>query len=145
MSLLSELKYKPHRSSRHGSAVTNLTSILVGMRVWSFVLLSGLSIWRCHELWCRSRMWLRSCIAMAMVWASSCNSDLTSSLGTSICCTWSPEKQKQNKTKQKTNKQKNPTKQKNNKSQKAKKKKKPTSHRLGKGIYNLVEGLVQNI
>ena len=29
-------------------------------------LLSGLSIWRCYKLWCRSRMWLRSGVAVAL-------------------------------------------------------------------------------
>ena len=37
-------------------------------RLWvqSMALLSGLSIWRCCELWCRSQMWLGSGIAMAV-------------------------------------------------------------------------------
>jgi len=26
----------------------------------SLALLNGLRIWHCHELWCRSQMWLRS-------------------------------------------------------------------------------------
>jgi len=45
---------------------TNLTSIhedegsILG-------LLSGLRIQRCHELWCRTQMWLRSFIAVAAV------------------------------------------------------------------------------
>ena len=41
--------------------------ILLGtmrLRVWSLVLLSGLRLWRCHELWCRSQkqlwLWCRS-------------------------------------------------------------------------------------
>ena len=33
------------------------------------------------ELWCRSQTWLRSGVAMAMTLASSCSSDLTSTLG----------------------------------------------------------------
>ena len=37
-------------------------------RVQSLALLSGLSIRHCWELWCRSQMRLRSCIAMAVVW-----------------------------------------------------------------------------
>ena len=30
-------------------------------------LLSGLRIQRCHELWCRLQMWLRSRVAVALV------------------------------------------------------------------------------
>ena len=56
---------------------------LVSMRmlVRSLALLSGLSIWRCHELWCSSQTWLRSSVAMAVVQASSCSSNSTHSLG----------------------------------------------------------------
>ena len=57
-------------------------------------LLSVLRIWRCRELWCRSQMWLRSCIAVAVAVAGSCSLDLTPSLGTSICCRWNPKKQR---------------------------------------------------
>ena len=34
------------------------------MRTWvqSLAPLSGLRIWHCCELWCRSQMWLRSCV-----------------------------------------------------------------------------------
>ena len=55
------------------------------------------------ELWCRLQTWLRSCIAVAVVQASSCNSDQTSSLGTSIYRRCSPKK-----TKDKQQQQKNP-------------------------------------
>ena len=34
--------------------------------VWSLASLSGLRIWHCHELWCRSQMWQGSGIAMAV-------------------------------------------------------------------------------
>ena len=40
----------------------------------------------CHELWCRSQTMLGSSIAVAVVQAISCISNLTLSLGTSICC-----------------------------------------------------------
>ena len=56
--------------------------------------LSGLRILRCCELWCRSQMWLRSSVAVAVAQASSCSSDLTPSLGTSIWCRFGPKKQK---------------------------------------------------
>ena len=32
-------------------------------------LLSGLRIWRCHELRCRSQMWLGVCVAVTVTWA----------------------------------------------------------------------------
>ena len=70
------------------------------MRVGSLALLSGLEIWHYPELWSRSNTWLRSCIAVAVVQAGNCSSDLTPSLGTSTCFGYSPkQKQKQNKTK----------------------------------------------
>ena len=58
-------KGSPHR----GSVVRKP---LLSMRTWvqSLASLSGLSIHRCHELWCRSRMQLGSYIAMAMMQAT---------------------------------------------------------------------------
>jgi len=44
-------------------------------------------------------MWLRSIVAMAVVQASSCSSDLTPSLGTSICHRCSHKKEKKEKKK----------------------------------------------
>ena len=35
------------------------------LQVRSLALLSGLRIWHCHELWCRSKTWLRSGIAVS--------------------------------------------------------------------------------
>ena len=32
------------------------------MQVLSLALLSGLRVWCCHELWCRSQIWLGSCV-----------------------------------------------------------------------------------
>ena len=29
--------------------------------------LAQLGIWHCHELWCRSQMWLRSHVSVALV------------------------------------------------------------------------------
>ena len=70
------------------------------MRTWvrSLPLLSGLRIWHCCELWCRSKKQLGSGVAVVVVQASSCSSGQTPSLGTSICCRCGPKKQK-NKTK----------------------------------------------
>ena len=62
------------------------------LRVQSLASLSGLRIWCCHELWCRSQMRLRSGVAVAVLQAGSCGSDLTSSLGTSICLRCSSKK-----------------------------------------------------
>ena len=70
------------------------------MQVRSLASLSGLRIWRCHELWCRLRVWLRSDVAVAQ--AGSYSSDGTPSLGTSICLGYGPKKgKKRNKIKNK--------------------------------------------
>ena len=48
----------------------------------------GLAQWikeRCCKLWCRLQTWLRFFIAVAVVWAGSCSSNLTLSLATSTC------------------------------------------------------------
>ena len=42
-------------------------------------LLSGLRIWHCHELWCRSQVPLRSHVALAVVQVGSCSFDSTPS------------------------------------------------------------------
>ena len=64
------------------------------MQVQSLALLSGLSIWHYHELWCMSQTWLGSGIAMAMAVAEASNhsSDSTPGLGTSICHRCGPKK-----------------------------------------------------
>ena len=80
-------------SFRHGSAEMNpLVSLRI--RVRSLTLLSGFGIQCGHELSCRSQTWLRSCVAVAVVQASSCNSDSTPSLETSICHGYGPKKKK---------------------------------------------------
>ena len=53
--------------------------------------------WYCCELWCRSQTWLRSRVAVAVAWVSSCSSNSAPSLGTSICHRYGPKKQKPNK------------------------------------------------
>ena len=45
----------------------------------------GLARWVKDELWCRSQMRLGPGVAVAVVEAGSCSSDLTPGLGTSIC------------------------------------------------------------
>ena len=67
------------------------------MQVQTLASLSGLRIWHCCDLRYRLQTWLRSGTAML---ASSCSSDSTPSLGTSICRGFSPKKDK---TKTKTN------------------------------------------
>ena len=71
---------------------------LVSMRtqVWSLASLSGLSIWHCSELWCRSPTRLESGIAVAVVQASSYSSASTPSLGTPMCQGCGPKKTKNN-------------------------------------------------
>ena len=56
--------------------LTNPTSIHEG-QVQSLALLSGLRIWHCSELWCRSQTQLGSHIAVAVVWDGSCSSKWT--------------------------------------------------------------------
>ena len=81
---------------------------IMRLRVPSLASLSGLRIWHCRELWCRSQMQLRTHIAVAVAQASSCCSDWTPSLGTSICHGCGPKEQThththtQNKTKKTT-------------------------------------------
>ena len=70
------------------------------LQVPSLASLSGLRIRCCRELWCRSQAWLRSCIAVAVAWAGSNNSDWTPSLGTSICRGYSLKKTKDKKKKE---------------------------------------------
>ena len=64
------------------------------LQVRSLASFSGLRIKHCHELWCRSQMQLGSGVAVAVVWPSSCSSDLTPSLVTSICRGCGPKKKK---------------------------------------------------
>ena len=67
------------------------------MQVRSLAWLSGLRIWRCHEMWCGLHTWLGSGVAVAEVWAGSCSSDSTLSLGTSICHRFSLKKKRKKK------------------------------------------------
>ena len=64
----------------------------IRLRVRSLASLSGLRIQCYRELWCRSQMQLGSGIAVAVVWAGSCSSKWTPSLGTSICRGSGPRK-----------------------------------------------------
>ena len=73
---------------------------LVAMRrrVPSLASISGVGLWRCCELWCGSRTYLEShvavTVAVAVVVAGSCSSDSTPSLGTSVCRGCGPKKKK---------------------------------------------------
>ena len=69
------------------------------MRLWLLPLdsFSGLRIWSCCELWCKSQMQLRADVAVAIAQASSCSTYWTPSPGTSICCRCGPKKQKKKK------------------------------------------------
>ena len=66
-------------------------------QVQSLASLSGLRIWCCRKQWCRFHTQLRSDMAVAVVQASSCSSNLIPSLGTSICHRGSPKKEKEKK------------------------------------------------
>ena len=55
------------------------------LRVRSLASLSELSIWHYYEVWCRSKTWLGSYVAVAVVLVGSYSSNLTPSLGSSIC------------------------------------------------------------
>ena len=48
---------------------------------------AGLIPGSCHELWCRLQTKLGSGMVVAVVWAGSCSSNLTPSLGTSTGAT----------------------------------------------------------
>ena len=61
------------------------------LQVQSLALLSGLQIRHCRELQCRLQMRLGSRIAVAVVQAGICSSNLTPSLGNSICRRCSPK------------------------------------------------------
>ena len=67
--------------------------VTVRLRVWSLASLSGLRIQCCSELWFRLQKWLGSDTAVA--WASSFSSNLTPSLGTSMCHGCGPKKKKE--------------------------------------------------
>ena len=71
----------------------------IRLQVRSLALLSGLGIWHCHELSCRSQMQLRSGVAVALVQVGSNSSNQTPSLGTSICHECSPKKDRKKKKK----------------------------------------------
>ena len=58
---------------------------------FSLALFSVSGIWYCCELWCGLQMQLRSCVAV--VQTSSCSSDSTPSLETSICREFGSKKQ----------------------------------------------------
>ena len=72
------------------------------MWVYSLASLSGLRMWCCCELWCRSQIRLGFYVAVAVVRAGSYSSDLTPSLGLLLgfhMLESSPKKQKNKKLK----------------------------------------------
>ena len=84
-------KKERKRSSCCCSAVMNPASIHGDV---SWIPGQWLGIQRCHELRCKSQMWLGSRVAVAVAWASNGSSDWTPSLGTSICRSCNPKKSK---------------------------------------------------
>ena len=67
------------------------------MRVQSLALLRRLRIWYCCKLWCRSQVWLRSGIAVTVVQACGYSSNLTPSLGISICASMAIKRKRKKK------------------------------------------------
>ena len=69
------------------------------LQVRSLGSLGGFRIWHCHKLLYRLQTWLgpHMAAAVAVALPSSCSSDLTPSPGTSVCCRYGPEKQKNKK------------------------------------------------
>lgn len=63
-------------------------------------LAQGLRAQHCRELWRRSQRGTGSRAAVAVVWAGSCSSDATPSLGMPRCCRCGPPKTKNNPPKQ---------------------------------------------
>ena len=63
------------------------TGLIPGLDQW-------IRIWHCCELWCRLQTQFGSHVAVAVVQADSYSSDLTPSLGTSVCCECGPKKTK---------------------------------------------------
>ena len=61
-------------------------------QVQSLASLSRLRILSCHDQWCRSQTLLGSGVAVPVASVGSYSSDLTPSLGTSICCRYGPKK-----------------------------------------------------
>ena len=86
-------KIKQNGSSHCSSVVTNSTSIHED-HVQFMASLSGFRIQHCHELWCRSQTWLRSCVGVVVVQAGSCSSDSAPILGTSTCHKCNPKKER---------------------------------------------------
>ena len=72
----------------------------MSMQVQFLASLSELRICRCYELWCRLQTSLRSGVSVAVAQASSCSSDSTPSLGTSVCRGCGPKRTKKQKAKQ---------------------------------------------
>ena len=79
-------------SSCYSSAVMNTTSIHEDTG-----LIPSLKQWAKDQLWCRLQTRLGFGIAMTVVYANSYSSDLTPSLGTSICHRCGPRKTKRKK------------------------------------------------
>ena len=66
-------------------------------RVGSLAPLTGLRIQHCGKLWCRAQKQIRSGVVVAVAEAGSYNSDLTPSLGTSMCHGYGPKSKKKKK------------------------------------------------
>ena len=90
------------RSSHHGAA--EMKRIRLGttrLRIQTLASLSGLRIWRCHELWCWSQTRLRSGVAVAVVQAAATALIRPLAWETSGCRGYSPIKTKDKRQKKK--------------------------------------------
>ena len=67
------------------------------MWILSLASLSGLRIWCCLRLECRSQTQLIPSVAVAVTWAGSCSSDLAPIHAGSICHVCGPKKKKKKK------------------------------------------------
>ena len=96
--------WQENRTGKFLVRLRGLRTQLVSMRmqVWSLASLSGLRIRHCCELWSRSQTQLGSQVAVTVTKASSCSSDLTPSLETSICHQRSLKETKKKKKKKRT-------------------------------------------
>ena len=83
---------KKKRSQNIQIIYGNFVTIYVRMQIQSLALFSGLRIQCCCDLWHRSQIQLRSCMAVAALQPSSCSSNSTPNFGTSVCHRHGPKK-----------------------------------------------------
>ena len=95
LSALAQVKSQPWMNTGHlmpwnKKVISGFPLWLSGLRTQHCVYedlgwITGLTRWVKDLALSQAAVWLGSCVAVAVVWACSCSSDLTHSLGTSIC------------------------------------------------------------